>query len=491
MGKEKLIIMAFVDPRKVVALELAGAHLTARSSNVSAQTCINWYPEVFKNAEKTKVTLYPTPGTTFIKNVGLGPHRASIVHKGLAYYVSGNELIKQDTNETFTSLGTISTTTGPVSMASNGAFGDQIIIVDGTDGYIWDTQALTLTVIADAQFPTAPSKVVYMDSYFIVTSVDSGQFNISTSNDGSAWDALDFANAERAPDNTVAMETLNRDIYFVGDYTTEVWTNTGGRFPFEPYSNGVIEFGTSAAGSLAKTDEGIVFVTRNQRGQGKIVGMKGTNSMVLSNPALEYQISTYGDISDAYAFTYEQAGHIFYQITFPSSEKTWVFDVTLGDVELGWHQRSTNDLRHVASTHIFYNNKNYVGDYNSPSVYSLDLDMYTDNGMVIKRERAGIHMQSNRNRIRYDRLELEFEAGIGLISGQGSDPKVMVDWSDDGGHTWSETRYLSVGAIGQYSYRALLHHLGSSRDRIFRVRTSDPVKWVLIGAYVYIEELLH
>jgi hypothetical protein len=483
--------MAYVDSRKVVELELAGGDIRARSSNAHAQTCVNWYPEVIKTPEKTKVVLYPDAGTTFVKNVGLGPHRGSIVHKDLSYYVSGNELISGDTNETFTSLGTIGTTTGRVSMASNGAFGNQLIIVDGTDGYIWDSLALTLTTISDAQFPALPAEVVYMDSYFIVTSVDSGQFNISTSNDGTAWDALDFANAERAPDNTVAIETLNRDIYFVGDYTTEVWTNTGGRFPFEPYSNGVIEFGTSAAGSLAKTDEGVIFVSRNQRGQGKVIGIKGTNSTVLSNPALEYQISTYGDISDAYAFTYEQAGHVFYQVTFPSVEKTWVLDTTIGSTELGWHQKTTNDLRHIAATHIFYNNKNYVGDYNSPAIYSLDLDVFTDNGTTIKRERAGLHMHANRNRVRYDKLELEFEAGVGLISGQGSDPQVMVDWSDDGGHTWSETRYASIGGIGEYAYRALLHHLGSSRDRIFRVRTSDPVKFVLVGAYALIEELLH
>ena len=483
--------MAIIPTRRTEKLQLAGPDYTSRSTNVHAQTCINWYPEFTKIEEKTKVALMPTPGTTIIKSVGIGPHRGALVHKTLAYYVSGNELIKQDTTETFTSLDTIGTSTGRVSMASNGAFGDQLIIVDGTDGYIWDSSALTLTTIADAQFPASPTQVVYMDSYFIVIAADSGQFNISTSNDGTAWDALDFANAERSPDNTLAIETIGRDLYFIGEYTTEIWTNTGGRFPFEPYSNGVIEFGTSAANSIAKTDEGVIFVTRNERGQGKIVGINGTNSVVLSNPALEYQISTYGDISDAYAFTYEQAGHAFYQITFPSVEKTWVFDLTLRDPDYGWHQRSTNDGRHIAATHVFYNNKNYVGAYNSSEVFSLDLDTYTDNGVAIKRERAGMHIQLNRQRIRYDKLEFEFEYGVGLISGQGSDPQIMLDWSDDGGHTWSNTRYISIGAIGNYGNRALTHMLGSARDRIFRVRASDPVKYVLIDAYADIEELAH
>lgn len=483
--------MAVIPTRRTEQLQLAGPHYSGRSLNAHAQTCINWYPEVTKLQEKTKIVLMPTPGTTIVQSVGIGPHRGSIVHKDAVYYVSGNELIKQTTAGVFSSLGTISTSTGRVSMASNGAFGDQLIIVDGTDGYMWDSQALTLTVIADAQFPASPTKVVYMDSYFVVISADSGQFNISSSNDGTAWDALDFANAERNPDNTVAIETVGRDLYFIGDYTTEVWANTGGRFPFEPYANGVIEFGTSAANSVAKTDEGIIFVTRNQRGQGKVVGVRGTNSIVLSNPTLEYELSSYGDISDSYAFTYEQAGHVFYQVTFPSEEKTWVFDVTLQDPDLGWHRRSTNDLRHIASTHVFFNNKNYVGAYNSSELYELDLDTYTDNGITIKRERAGIHMQLKRQRLRYDKVEFEFEAGVGLITGQGSDPKIILDWSDDGGHTWSNARYISIGAIGQYAYRALAHLLGSSRDRIFRIRASDPVKYVLIDAYADIEELAH
>ena len=475
--------------RREENLNFTGPHMSGRSLNVHAQTCINWYPEVTKDTEKTKIALMPTPGTQVVKSVGIGPHRGSIVHKGVAYYVSGNELISQSTTDVFTSLGTLNTSNGRVSMASNGSFGDQLVIVDGTDGWIYDTDATTFTIISDAQFPASPTQVVYVDSFFLVIAADSGQFNISSSNDGTAWDALDFANAERQPDNTLAVKVLGRDIYFVGQSTTEVWTNTGGRFPFEPYANGVLEEGTVSAWSVAKTSEGIIFVTSNERGQGKVIGINGTNKKVLSNPTVEFHLNSYGDMSDCYAFVYEQAGHTFYQVSFPSAEKTWVFDVTMMDSELGWHQRSTNDARHIASTHVFFNNKHYVGSYNSSSLYELSLDVNTDNGVAIKRERAGIHLQINRKRIRYDKLELEFETGVGLITGQGSDPKIILDWSDDGGHTWSNARYISIGGIGEYGKRALAHHLGTARDRVFRVRGSDPVKYVLIGAYALIEEL--
>lgn len=481
--------MAAVDPRQTIPLEIAGPQHTARSTNVSAQTCINWYPEIQRLKEKMDIILYPSPGTVFTANVGLGPHRGAINYKGDCFFVSGNELIKMTTGEIVTSVGTLNTSNGRVSMATNGTFGDQLMIVDGTDGYIWDGAALT--AIADAQFPANPTQVVYVDTYFLVIANDSGQFNISASADGTAWDALDFANAERQPDNTLAVHTLGRDIYFVGEFTTEVWGNTGGRFPFEPYSNGILEFGTPSKWSVSKFESGIVFVTSNERGQGKVVLMKGTNYKIISNPTIDYALSTASTLENCYAFIYEDQGHIFYQLTIPESETTLVCDLTIEEQEYAWHKRSTNDNRHIASTHVFFNMKHYVGSYIGPEIYYLSNTTYTDDGTTIKRERAGIHLSQNRKRFRIDKVEFEFEAGIGLQTGQGSDPEIMVEWSDDGGHTWSNVRRVKIGKIGEYKARALLHHLGTTRDRIFRVRTSDPVKYVLIAAYATVEELLH
>lgn len=481
--------MAYIDPRQEIPLSIAGPYHSARSLDLSAQTLKNWYLEINKIQEKTEAVLYPTPGTILIDAAGLGPHRGTLVHKGDAYFVSGNELIKMDSSEAITSIGTLSTSDGRVSMASNGTFGDQLMIVDGTYGYIWD--GATLSTIVDAQFPANPTQVIYVDSFFLVITANSGQFNISYSSDGLNWDALDFANAERQPDDILAVQILDRDIYFIGDVTTEVWTNTGGSFPFEPYSDGVKEFGTSSKWAVAKYDSGIVFPTNSERGYGRVVLMHGTNYKVLSNSSIEYQLSTYSTLSNCYAFISEYLGHVFYQLTIPEAEMTFVCDLTIDDPELAWHTRSTNDLRHIAGTYLFYNKKHYVGAYNGPGIYYLDNNTYTDNGVAIKRERAGIHLADNRKNFRYDKVEFEFEGGIGLLSGQGSDPEILVDWSDDGGHNWKNTRHVKVGKRGEYGKRVLLHHCGSSRDRIFRIRTSDPVKYVLLGGKALVEELLN
>jgi hypothetical protein len=79
--------------------------------------------------------------------------------------------------------------------------------------------------------------------------------------------------------------------------------------------------------------------------------------------------------------------------------------------------------------------------------------------------------------------------GVHTIHSVDSDPKIGLDWSDDGGHTWSSRYWISIGMIGQYTKRARWNRLGRSRERIFRVMFSDPVKFVMIGASADIEGL--
>jgi len=64
------------------------------------------------------------------------------------------------------------------------------------------------------------------------------------------------------------------------------------------------------------------------------------------------------------------------------------------------------------------------------------------------------------------------------------DPQAMLSWSDDGGHNWSNEHYRSMGATGKYGQRVLWHRLGSSRDRIFKIAISAPMKKVMIAGYI-------
>ncbi len=221
-------------------LTLAGPSYSTRSREVSMQETVNWYPEVSGTGGDKTITLYPTPGATLLDSAAAGKYRGSIEFNGKAYFVAGNTLYKMTTAETITTVGTINTTTGRVSMASNGTQGNQMMFVDGTDGWIYDSSADTLTQITDGDFPSSPNIVVFMDSYFIVIPDNSALFYISNSNDGTNWVSTSFASAERDPDNIVSAVVSDRELLLLGDITTEIWTNTGGEFPFEAYGNGLI-----------------------------------------------------------------------------------------------------------------------------------------------------------------------------------------------------------------------------------------------------------
>ncbi len=476
--------------RYTLPLQLSGPAYTSYSSNINAQTCINWYPAPAGPGAKVPTALFPTHGAVLVDAVGTGSHRGAIEHKGKAYFVSGSQLIEMDTAEAFTTIsGSISTSSGNVSMASNGAFGNQILLVDGSAGYIFD--GTSLTAITDADFPANPSTVRYMDGVAILTVLSSGVWYISDTNDFTSWTATKFANAERDPDNLVAVEVNNRDIMLFGDYTTEVGTNTGGSpFPFETYNNGLFDKGCAAKFSVAKADDIVYWLSRDRRGSIQVLKAKGISYKAISSKALEQTLSTYTTISDAEAFCYSEKGTIFYQISFPTENVTWVYNTSIPDSEFAWFQKKTADHRHIASTYLAFNNKQYIGSYANENLYRINSTTYKDGTDYIIRERTSSTIASNgsRKNLIHRKLELEFEMGTGLVTGQGSDPQVTLDWSDDGGHTWSNARSRSAGGIGQYNKRIIFTGLGMSRNRIYRVRVSDPVKWVLIEGYVDVEE---
>lgn len=485
--------MPIKDPRQTIELPIGGGEGLGLSPNISARRCVNWFPEIYSNEDKSKVILRNRLGSQYLTTLGSGPIRGMITHIDHLYVVSGDTLYKVDSNYAATNIGTLNTSTGLVSMSSNGVFGNQVIIVDGTNGYTYNSLSLVFATITDPQFPAAPLKVTYMDSFFIILNEGSGQFNISYSNDGTNWDALDFANAERKPDDTVSIETLGRDVYFIGENTCEVWTNTGGRFPFEPYTNGVLEVGCVSGNTTAKASNGIIFVSKSERGGRHVVGVVGSNQKKISSIAVDYVLTT-TSFNNASAFVFEQDSHVFYQLNLPDINASYICDLTIAisDPEMAWHVSTTGTREHIAYTHTNFNNVHIVGDRLLGNIYRLIPTVYSDAGdEYIIRECVTKHVDLNRKRIRYDRVELEFEAGSGLLTGQGSNPIVMLDWSDDGGHTWSNIRYLEFGGVGEYSRRCYTTQLGSSRDRVFRIRISDPVKSVLLGIYAEIEELAH
>jgi len=466
-------------------LPFVGPAYQARSLNADAQTAINCYLEMDNASPRAPLALYGTPGTVLKCTLATGPVRGGISEGGYSWFVGGNTVYRVDSNWNMTTLGTISTNSGEVGIVSNGA---QILIVDGVGGWLITVATSTLAVIADTDFPNGVKRCGYQDGYFLVTGLaNSPSFWINTTAyDGAAWDALDFASAEGSPDNTVGMIVDHRELWLFGALSAEVWVNTGSSdFPFQRSGNTFIEHGCAAAGTIAKADNTVFWLGNDDKGAGIVWRADGYSPVRVSTHALEHAFASY-TLSDAFAFTYQQEGHIWYILTFPTDSKTWAFDAS---TQLWFERAYMNPLtgalsRWRANCAVFFNGEHLVGDYESGKVYALDLDTYTDNGDAILRQRRTATSEGLQTRLFYSALQVDMETGVGNGNGQGSDPLLMLRYSNDGGRTWSNEKTASIGQVGEYSNRVRFTRLGAGRNRLWEISMTDPVKFAVFGAVV-------
>lgn len=463
-----------------VTVPFIGGAYVSRSLNASAQRAVNCYLE--KGSDGAQNMLIGSPGTVLRATAGTGPIRGGIAAGGYAWFVSGNTVYRMASDYSTINCGTILTASGPVALAANDT---QIIIVDGTTGYLVEMSFLTVTQISDADFPDGVTQATYQDGYFIVAGNGTGSFYINlTPNVGTDWSALDFATAEGSPDATLAIISDHRELWLIGADSAEVWINTGNAdFPFERSGNVFIEHGCGAAFTLDKLDNTVFWLGADSRGAGIVWRANGYVPQRISTHAVEYAISQYDRIDDAFAFTYQQEGHAFYCLTFPTGNQTWVYDVSTGE----WHERAwlnshDGELnRWRASCHVFAFGKHLVGDFENENIYSLEMDVFTDNGEAIKRIRTAMTMSQNQLRQFFSMLQINMETGVGDLTNI-ADPTLMLRYSNDSGHTWSNYQTCKIGAIGEYSKRAIFRRMGSGRNRVWEISMTDPVRFAVFNA---------
>lgn len=462
-------------------IPFVGPSYEARSSNVDAQRTLNCFMEMDNASPRAPVALYGTPGLRKVATLPMGPVRGSIAENGFVWLVSGNTVYRMAAGYIVTTVGTIGTSAGVVSIASNGT---QLILLDGVAGYIVDMTLNTVAVISDVDFPNGVKRCAYSDGYFIVTGrVDSQQFWISSILDGTAWNGLDFASAEGAPDNTIGLIVDHRELWLFGDTSAEVWVNTGdATFPFQRSGNVFIEHGCAASASVAKLDNTVFWLGGGETGPGIVWRANGYTPMRISTHAIEFAIAQYGDISDAYAMTYQQEGHGFYVLSFPSSGKTWAYDVSTQM----WHERAYSnpntgvETQWRPSCHAMLGNEHIMGDGLDGRLYVLDMDYFTDDGDNILRLRTAATQEQLQTRLFFNELQVDMQTGVG-----GDGPAtLMLRYSNDGGHSWSNVKEASVGLTGQYGARARFQRLGAGRNRTWEISMTDQCRFVVLGGLV-------
>lgn len=440
------------------------------------QRCVNLFPILSETGtSKSVAALRSTSGTSLFATFGTGSIRGGIESQGRAFFVSGDGFYELFNDGTSTLHGSLDTSVTFVDMEENPT---QIMITDGEFGYIFTKTDDSFVKITDTDFPV-PSDLTFQDGYFIVTQASPAKFFISGLNNGLTWAALDSQTVESNPDDLVGVKSDSSNLWLFGTKTTEVFQNTGNAvFPFQRIAGAVIETGCAAQLTIQEINNELYWLGTDDNGDAILWKSNGYNATRASTQPIERKIAESTNISESYGWVYHERGHAFYLLQVKGLDTTLVLDVATGL----WHERSYRDPRlfetqqHRGSCHIFFKGKHLIGDRQFGKVYELSLDIYDDAGDEIVRTRISPHIHQERMLVGVSKLELDMETGVGLQSGQGSNPQIMLQYSKDGGRTWSNELWRDIGKVGEYKTRVRWAKLNiRARDIVFRVSTSDPV----------------
>jgi hypothetical protein len=433
---------------------------------------------------KTQTPVFGIPGMTEWATCGSGPVRGMETMNGSLFVVSGSGLYSISSLGTVAQLGSsIIKGLEPVSMAENGT---QLVIVNGTAGYIYDQTAGTLSQITAAAFYPA-NTVTFYDNYFVFDRAGTNQFFISGLLNGNSYNGLDFASAESSAKNIVGIVQNLQLLYIFSEDHFEVWYDAGtASFPFQRYTGGIIWRGCGSAHSIIKQNEVIFFLGND----GIFYRIQGSTPVRISTHAIETLIATETDQSSISCFTETLEGHKFVHVVLPNVKRTVSFDTT---TQL-WHERSSCDEnsrdlgRWRVNCAIDTYGMTLYGDFYDGVISKRDWNVYTERGNTIKALLHSKPYHEDKLRVFCRRFEADMETGVGLNTGQGSDPQIMLRYSKDGGKTWSQLQqWRSLGQIGEYLKRLRWLRLGSAYQWVFELTISDAVKRVLIGAHADFE----
>lgn len=463
-------------------INLFGAGIQSRSPVITAQRRLNCYYEITPDGEKNNVVIYGTPGLTLQTAFTYNIRAARVVGSNL-YVNEGPNVTAVNLAFVKTTLsGSIANNTGKTSMSNNST---QLILVDGIAGYTSTLPTGALTTISSGGFPNGATTVTYVGGWFICESPGTNQMFSSNLNDGTTWNALNFASTFSGSDNITAVDSDHGILIVFAPSYIEFWGASGGTtFPFSYIQGSAQQWGLAAKYSRAKIDNTLIFLAQNLQGQYQVMQLDLRTSyapMRISNSDIENIISKLSTPSDAVALSYMVDGHSMYQLTFQSAGRSILYDTSTGM----WSETQTGVAttgRHIGDLSVTFGANTYVTDYRNPNFYKIDPSNYTDNGTPIKRLLRSMHLGDG-NRFSIDELFLDMETGNGIQSGQGSNPQLMLDISKDNGRTFGYQRFIPLGKVGQYaSPRVCVRRVANGRDIVLQLSMTDPVKFVLARA---------
>ena len=353
---------------------------------------------------------------------------------------------------------------------------------------------LSLTQITSNNFYPS-SSVAFQDGFFIFNQIGTANFFLSNLYSVTLY-PLNEANKSGSVDPINTVINLNRVLYLLGTSTIETWWDSGqsGTTPFARQDGQYNQVGCLAPASCVRLFNSFIWLGQSPEGGCVVYQMQDSQAIRISNHPVETYLQKLNftqDLSQSVAYTWQTEGHYFYVLNCPGADTTWIWDLSTGE----WsEQQSINNGvvgRHRGQNHCYIYGRHLIGDFENGNVYVYDYDTYTDNGQPIPRMRQAPHIVDNLNNIFYKLFQIDFTPGTGTVYSQyynAMNPQVILETSDDGGETWGNPMYASIGKAGKYTTRARWQRLGYSRDRIFRVSCSDPVKFDIVSAILDMEE---
>lgn len=484
----------------MIDIPLGGQFYNSPSLPVSAQECVNLHSNVPETISPTQETLFSPAGIRLCTTAGTNVvNRGGWVFQGKPYVVNGNALYRIDRAvdafgvATYSSVavnGAVSITGNKrVIMRDNGAEGDQLCIIvpessSQFNAYIYTLATNTLVAVSDSDFDGPVNSLQYVDGYFLFTKKDSQKQFISNLRNGLAYTATDFVLVEADPDNIIGSWILNNEPTIFGSQTFEPFQNIGGAgFPFQRVQGGVQHKGLKSTNAIEEIDDTVLFLGAGEAETPAIWATTGGTPQKASTTAIDNELASYSaeTIQTAFAFKYSQAGFRYIGFTFPG-EKTFVYEISTGK----FHTRQSINADGLVTPYRVSSVMDaygvlIVGDSLTSNIGILDLSTFTEYGENISRLFITPQIDNGGEPFFINNLELWVESGVGLTSGQGNDPEILMSVSSDGGRTFSNSISRKTGKLGEYTKRVIWNSLGRFGQIVcFKFEMSDPVKWGIL-----------
>src|ERR1700744_5697280 len=484
----------------MVRFGFVGASYTTQSSAVADEECINWFAETnesgafigsqaYGGREAGSLKSYfGTPGLSVFSTLPAGPVRGTFTQNGRAFAVADDQLVEVMADGSFVPRGTVATDSNPASICANSI---QLLVVSGGHAYCL-TFATNVLVEVTSQLVGVPVQCDCSDTFGVVMFQNSNKFQISQVLDFTTWPGQLVDEVSVYSDNIVSIIFNHRELWVFGQKRTQVYQDTGSTEVYDVISGALIENGCAATFSTVRLDNSVFWIGQDERGALMAWRSNGYTPARISTHAVEVWLSRQNNLSQLVSYSYQDRGHLFWVLYVPNSDCSWVYDVG----ESLWHKRamwnSANAVYgpHQSWNHMYAFGKHLVGDWGSGNLYQLSFENLTDNGTLIRRLRRAPTITNEKEWMYHLQMTVDFEAGVGpqpaLVDGDGNprQPLAVLRWSDDRGRTWSNDHARGCGMAGQYGKRVFWMRLGRSRNRVYELVVTDPIKWVITDAYL-------